>query len=173
MQISIDAFSSLRAGRLARPLAGLCLVASASLALAQAPAGTAQAPGLPAPMTQESGGAIINQVPRTRGITEPIAVPPVTAAPQVPQVVAPPRVDPAAGVVPPPPGAPGPVLRPEIGRSGIDALQTPAVPARPQGRVRAAQEPAVPGQLSPAEAAQRQLMIEREDRVRGLAPRAP
>lgn len=132
------------------------------------PAGAtpAQITGLPAPMTDGSSGAIINQVPATRRITDPVPVPPVNRAPA--PVVPPVVVDPAAGVVPTAPGATGPVLRPEIGRSSIDTLQTAP---KPSG-IRSPSNNAT-NSLSPAEASQRQLMIEREDRMRGLNKQQP
>ncbi|APW39839.1 hypothetical protein RD110_23725 [Rhodoferax koreense] len=147
-------------------LAGFLLALSSLTAQAQPVQDAAPQPGLPAPVTDGSSGAIIDKVPRTNSIADPIPVPPVTRSP-VP-VVPPVVVDPAAGVVPNAPGATGPVLRPEIGRSGIDALKS--APGAGGGRNPANQAPVA---VSPADAAQRQLMIEREDRMRGLKPRQP
>jgi hypothetical protein len=138
-------------------------------ALAQVPPPPDNAPGLPAPMTDNSSGAIINQVPPTPRVTDPVPVRPVSPPVAVPStaapapVVPPPSVNPAAGVVPTAPGATGPILRPEIGRSNLDQVQTaPAATTRRNPANNATNS------LSPAEAAQRQLMIEREDRMRGL-----
>ena len=147
----------------------LAVCSFAVSALAQVPVPPENAPGLPAPMTDSSSGAIINNVPPTPRITDPVPVRPVTPPVAVPStaapapVVPPPSVNPAAGVVPTAPGATGPILRPEIGRSNLDQVQTAPSPG-------ARRNPAnnATNSLSPAEAAQRQLMIEREDRMRGL-----
>lgn len=141
-----------------------CMAAEAQTAQPDAP--QPDASGLPAPMTNSSSGAIINRVPSTRRMAEPITVPPVTRSP-VP-VVPPVAADPAAGVVPSAPGATGPLLRPEIGRSSIDALQSTHPPTGIRSPINNATN-----SLSPAEAAQRQLMIEREDRMRGLNKQQP
>ncbi|MDB5848173.1 MAG: hypothetical protein JWP29_1925 [Rhodoferax sp.] len=158
--------------------AAISVCGFALAAFAQVPPPPANAPGLPAPMTDSSSGAIINTVPATPRIDDPVPARPVvpgtpanpttptmpTARPVVPSTVVPSApVNPAAGVVPTPPGATGPILRPEIGRSNIDNLQTspsPGVKRNPADNAT--------NSLSPADKAQRQLMIEREDRMRGL-----
>ncbi len=147
-------------------LAGGLLLASAQAQVPASASGNAgDVPGLAAPMTDSSSGAIINAVPPTRRITDPVPVSPVlpavSSAPA--PVVPPPAVNPAAGVVPNAPGATGPVLRPEIGRSNLDRLQS-----TPPPNMLGNPGTHAPCALSPAEAAQRQLMIERENRMHGL-----
>lgn len=131
----------------ARRWAASLAASTALAALAQTPNAPNDTSALPDAVVNPSSGALIDVVPRTPSMAYPVAVP----APVLPPV----NVNPATGVVPMAPGAVGPLVRPEVGRSGIDALQY----GRPAN---------APNAESPAQAAQRQLMIEREDRMRSL-----